>query len=99
MLVPITKDSYIAAERVHSILPQEYIQFRRVKKIFQGNDVLTEEEKKDDNNEVKGNTSLIDITYGRSVETVIYMDSGQLILSSVDTKKVIEKVNKGRRLR
>jgi hypothetical protein len=69
-----------------------------VKKIFQGNDVLTEEEKKDENNEIKGNTNLIDITYGRSVETVIYMDSGQLILSSVDTKKVIEKVNKGRRL-
>ncbi|HOO74751.1 MAG TPA: DUF370 domain-containing protein [Tepiditoga sp.] len=93
MFVPITKDSYISAERVHSILPQEFIQFRRVKKIFQGNDVIGQME----NDETKGTTNLIDITYGKSVETIIYMDSGHLILSAVDVGKVIEKVKKGRR--
>ena len=75
MFVSITKDSYIAAERVHSIIPQEYLQFRRIKKIYQGYDVI-EEKEKDSENKNKGTTDLIDITYGRSVETLIYMDSG-----------------------
>ena len=96
MFVPITKDSYVSAERVHSVVPQEFIQFRRIKKIFQGNDVLTEEEHRNDDDHIKGRTSLIDITYGRSVETVIYMDSGQIILTSVDTQKVIDKIRHSR---
>ncbi len=95
MFVSITKDSYIAAERVHSIIPQEYLQFRRIKKIYQGYDVI-EEKEKDSENKNKGTTDLIDITYGRSVETLIYMDSGHLILTSLNSSKVIEKVKKGK---
>lgn len=96
MFVPITKDSYIAAERVHSIIPQEFLQFRRIKKIYQGYDVIEEDNSKKQEPKVKGTTNLVDITYGRSVETVIFMDSGQLILTSLDSKKIIEKVKKGK---
>jgi hypothetical protein len=108
MFVSITKDSFIAAERVHSIIPQDFIQFRRMKKMFQGDDVLSEGERREradassqeeklDEEFVKGSTSLIDITYGKSVETIIFMDSGHLILTCVEAKKIIDKVKKSRR--
>lgn len=93
MFIPITKDSYLVAERIHSVIPEEFLQFRKIKKIFQENDVLSQHEKKP----IKGGIKLIDITYGKSVKTVIFMDSGHMVLTSINANKIIDKVKKGRR--
>lgn len=98
MFVPVGKGVFIPAERIHSILPENFIQFRKIKKIYQGIDIITQaEEEESGEAAIKGSTSLIDATYGKGVKTVIYMDSGQIILTPLPTDKVLEKVRKGRR--
>ncbi|PNR93712.1 DUF370 domain-containing protein [Petrotoga sp. 9PWA.NaAc.5.4] len=98
MFVPVGKGVFIPAERIHSILPENFIQFRKIKKIYQGIDIITQAEEEESGEIfIKGSTSLIDATYGKGVKTVIYMDSGQIILTPLATDKVLEKVRKGRR--
>lgn len=96
MFVSVGKGVYIPTERIHSIVPANLIQFSKIKKIYQGIDVITQYEN-DDDGTIKGSTSLIDATYGKGVKTVIYMDSGQIVLTPLTADKVIEKVRKGRR--
>jgi len=96
MFVSVGKGVYIPTERIHSIVPASLIQFSKIKKIYQGIDVITQSEDEGEES-IKGSTSLIDATYGKGVKTVIYMDSGQIILTPLTADKIVEKVRKGRR--
>jgi len=42
MFVSVGKGVYIPTERIHSIVPANLIQFSKIKKIYQGIDVITQ---------------------------------------------------------
>ncbi len=44
MFVSVGKGVYIPTERIHSIVPASLIQFSKIKKIYQGIDVITQSE-------------------------------------------------------
>ncbi|RAO99630.1 hypothetical protein PW5551_02375 [Petrotoga sp. 9PW.55.5.1] len=100
MFISVGKGVFVPAERVHSVIPETFIQFGKIKKIYQGIDVISELENEgtvNSQNHIKGSLNLIDASYGKAVKSVIYMDSGQIILTPLEPKKIIEKIKKGRR--
>jgi len=102
MFISVGKGVFVPTERIHSVVPDSFVQFGRIKKIYQGIDVITQFE---DANELESlpppplnaSVSLIDASYGKAVKSIIYMDSGQIVLSTLESKKIIEKIKKGRR--
>ncbi|MBL5980751.1 hypothetical protein HWHPT5561_06100 [Petrotoga sp. HWH.PT.55.6.1] len=101
MFISVGKGVFVPTERIHSIVPDSFVQFSKIKKIYHGIDVVTQF---GDANELENlpppltaSVSLIDASYGKAVKSIIYMDSGQIVLSTLEAKKIIEKIKKGRR--
>ncbi len=101
MFIAVGKGVFVPTERIHSVVPDSFAQFGKIKKIYQGIDVITQFE---DENELEksppplnASVSLIDASYGKAVKSIIYMDSGQIVLTTLESKKIIEKIKKGRR--
>jgi len=101
MFISVGKGVFVPTERIHSVVPDTFVQFGKIKKIYQGIDVITqfEDEKELESSPppLNASVSLIDASYGKAVKSIIYMDSGQIVLSILESKKIIEKIKKGRR--
>ncbi|PNR96538.1 DUF370 domain-containing protein [Petrotoga olearia] len=101
MFISVGKGVFVPTERIHSVVPDSFVQFGKIKKIYQGIDVLTqfenEAELENSPPPLNASVSLIDASYGKAVKSIIYMDSGQIVLTALESKKIIEKIKKGRR--
>ncbi|SHE96205.1 hypothetical protein SAMN02745164_01501 [Marinitoga hydrogenitolerans DSM 16785] len=75
-IVNVTKNSFLIAERIHSIIPEKFAHFKRLKK------------------EHQNTTSLVDLTYGKSVRSIIFTDSGHMFLLALPVEKIFEKIRK-----
>jgi len=75
-IINVTKNSFIVAERIHSIIPESFSHYKRLKK------------------EHQNTTSLVDLTYGKSVKSIIFTDSGHMFLTALSIDKVLEKIRK-----
>ncbi|KUK82838.1 MULTISPECIES: extracellular matrix/biofilm biosynthesis regulator RemA family protein [Petrotoga] len=101
MFIAVGKGVFVPTERIHSVVPDSFVQFGKIKKIYQGIDVLTqfenETELENSPPPLNATVSLIDASYGKAVKSIIYMDSGQIVLTALESKKIVEKIKKGRR--
>ncbi|MDY6896210.1 MAG: DUF370 domain-containing protein [Thermotogota bacterium] len=101
MFISVGKGVFVPTERIHSVVPDSFVQFGRIKKIYQGIDVITQFENENELENspppLNASVSLIDASYGKAVKSIIYMDSGQIVLTTLESKKIIEKIKKGRR--
>ncbi|AEX84696.1 hypothetical protein XO10_01575 [Marinitoga sp. 1135] len=75
-IINVTKNSFIIAERIHSIIPEKFSHFKRLKK------------------EHRNTTSLVDLTYGKSVKSILFTDSGHMFLLAIPVNKIFEKIRR-----